>query len=178
MPSFKTKGILNIIGGILIHITLGSLYNWGNIGIYIVSYYRLHFNPTLSVTEAGLFLFYIPLVMNFGIICGVKLANKIGFKKATLLGISLFSGSEFLSSYAPNFYIFSAAYGIVPAFSVGMAYMLPIYCGWAYFPEKKGLVTGLVVAAFGLSGSVFGIISTWIANPNNLNPTITSREGD
>lgn len=35
----KTKGILTVLGGFLIHLNLGTLYMWGNINIYVRSYY-------------------------------------------------------------------------------------------------------------------------------------------
>lgn len=35
----KTKGLLVVLGGFMIHLILGTLYMWGNINIYIRSYY-------------------------------------------------------------------------------------------------------------------------------------------
>lgn len=37
-----------IIGSILINIILGSIYNWGTLSVYIVSYYKLHRNDNLN----------------------------------------------------------------------------------------------------------------------------------
>lgn len=36
----KTKAILTIVGAILIHLVLGSVYIWGNIAVYVTSFYR------------------------------------------------------------------------------------------------------------------------------------------
>jgi len=47
------KGYLSILGGILIHIVLGTVYLWGNIKIYITSYYRLGENPDLSISSTS-----------------------------------------------------------------------------------------------------------------------------
>ena len=47
------KGILNIIGGMLVSLTIGTVYLWGNINIYITSYYRLHGNPNLKLTSSN-----------------------------------------------------------------------------------------------------------------------------
>ena len=92
--------------------------------------------------------------------------------------MTLFSGVTYLSSYAPNFYIFCVLYGAIPPFCVGLLYLLPIHCGWAYFPKKKGMVTGIIVSSFAFANTAFGIISTWIVNPDNLKPTIIIYEGD
>lgn len=42
---------------------------------------------------------------------------------------------------------------------------MPIQCGWEWFPEKKGLVTGLIVGGFGFGAFLFGFLSTALVNP-------------
>lgn len=39
------RAILSVIGGILIHIILGTIYTWGNLNMYIISYVRHHGSP-------------------------------------------------------------------------------------------------------------------------------------
>lgn len=50
---------------------------------------------------------------------------------------------------------------------IGMTYWTPIMCGWEWFPNNKGLVSGLIVAGFGFGAFFFGFISTAIINPND-----------
>lgn len=45
--------------------------------------------------------------------------------------------------------------------------MLPMVCGWEYFPNRKGLVTGIAIGAYGFSSFVFNPIITMMINPNN-----------
>ena len=45
-------------------------------------------------------------------------------------------------------------------------------CGWEWFPNNKGLVSGLVVAGYGFGAFIFGFITTHIANPNDFKPEI------
>ena len=33
--------------------------------------------------------------------------------------------------------------------------MVPLVCGWEYFPERKGLVSGMIEAAFGIGAFSF-----------------------
>ena len=44
--------------------------------------------------------------------------------------------------------------------------MTPLKTLWKYYPEKKGLCTGIVLAAFGFSAMIFNKISDNIINPN------------
>jgi hypothetical protein len=41
-------------------------------------------------------------------------------------------------------------------------------CAWEFFPENRGLVSGIIVAGFGFGSSITGKMSTMIVNPNNL----------
>ena len=41
---------------------------------------------------------------------------------------------------------------------------------WDYFPESRGLVSGIIVCGFGLGSFVFNFVSTRIVNPENLQP--------
>ena len=47
-----------------------------------------------------------------------------------------------------------------------LQYVVPVYNGWQYFKNNKGLVTGIVLCGFGFGAFVFNFISTAIVNPN------------
>jgi OFA family oxalate/formate antiporter-like MFS transporter len=47
------------------------------------------------------------------------------------------------------------SYGIVSGVGIGFAYVCPIAAGVKWFPDKRGLITGLAVAGFGAGGLVF-----------------------
>ena len=37
----------------------------------------------------------------------------------------------------------------------GLCYMVPIQLGWKSFPERSGLISGIIVAGFGLGALIF-----------------------
>ena len=61
-------------------------------------------------------------------------------------------------------------YAICFPFGIGLVYWPPIICGWEWFPNNKGLISGLVVGGYGFGAFIFGFISTAIANPNDTKP--------
>lgn len=61
----------------------------------------------------------------------------------------------FLSSFASNLAVFMLCYSLLFGAGVGLAYTAPMVNGWKWFPDKKGLVSGAVVAGFGAGGFVF-----------------------
>ena len=68
-------------------------------------------------------------------------------------------------------------YGIVPPICLGLVILLPIHCAWHNFPESKGLTTGIIKFAFGISTFFFNFLSVWLVNPTNLKATIEAKIG-
>ena len=60
----------------------------------------------------------------------------------------------------------------------GITYMIPLVCAYKYFPNKKGLMTGIIVGSYGLGSSIFNILATLIVNPHNMSSTIPAPNGD
>jgi MFS transporter, OFA family, oxalate/formate antiporter len=73
-----------------------------------------------------------------------------------------------VSSLMKNFWIFFALYGSGFGICNGIAYIVPIYNSWRYFPNNKGLVGGIVVAGFGFGAFVFNFVASAIVNPNHV----------
>ena len=62
------------------------------------------------------------------------------------------------------FVLFSGGYGTAN----GCLYILPIHYGWKWYPEKPGLISGIIIANFGLGALIFDNVATSIVNPTNL----------
>tara|TARA_B110000285_G_C15057436_1_gene580398 strand:- start:916 stop:1077 length:162 start_codon:yes stop_codon:yes gene_type:complete len=50
---------------------------------------------------------------------------------------------------------FVCSYGIMCGIGVGITYFVPLVCAWEYFPERKGLVTGIIVGAYGFGAFIY-----------------------
>jgi OFA family oxalate/formate antiporter-like MFS transporter len=86
-----------------------------------------------------------------------RLQDKIGPRKVAsiggvLLGLSFLLGSVLVAESRPwSLYL---TYGVIGGAGIGFAYVCPIAAAMKWFPDKKGLVTGLSVAGFG-AGALF-----------------------
>ena len=47
----KVDGILALIGGFCLHLTLGTLYCFGNLNTYMTSYLRKHVHPGIEYSD-------------------------------------------------------------------------------------------------------------------------------
>jgi len=80
---------------------------------------------------------------------------------ATLGGILLVAGMV-LSSFTSSLMWFYVSYGVVGGLGLGLAYVTPIATCVKWFPDKKGLITGLAVFGFGAGSIVFSPLWTYL----------------
>lgn len=165
------KGILTVIGGVLAHMTLGTLYSWGNFMAYAPAHLRYFDGKTHTGRPAdALFVIPVLLVAQMSAMpLGPAMFKWLGSPgKALLVGCFLMDLGVFLSSFAQSLGVFMLFYSIFFGFGVGLAYTVPLVAGWGWFPEKKGLVTGLTLMGFGAGGFLFNHVGTYLANPGKL----------
>jgi OFA family oxalate/formate antiporter-like MFS transporter len=78
--------------------------------------------------------------------------RKVGMVGGVLLGASFLLGSILVGPGRP--WALYLTYGVIGGAGIGFGYVCPIAAAVKWFPDKKGLVTGLAVAGFG-AGALF-----------------------
>lgn len=71
------------------------------------------------------------------------------------------------SSFAESLAVFMFFYPVCYGIGIGIGYFIPLMCGWEFFPLNKGTVTGIIMAAAGISSLFFGFICMSIVNPDD-----------
>jgi OFA family oxalate/formate antiporter-like MFS transporter len=107
--------------------------------------YKMSKTQTQAVFSAGLALFAIVMV-----IAGRMMPTLGPQKLAMAGGVVLGLGYLLAGLIAPgSFWSTFLFVGIVGGSGIGLGYVVPIAVGMKWFPDKKGLITGLAVAGFG-----------------------------
>ena len=88
------------------------------------------------------------------------------------IGIS----GAFTSSFAKTLPGFIAIFCIPFGIATGLTYSVPLNIAWMYFPNRIGVISGLIVAGFGLGGLIFGLVSTRYVNPDSVDSNIEKEE--
>ncbi|XP_041369549.1 uncharacterized protein LOC121383508 [Gigantopelta aegis] len=171
--SRRFRGCLVIFGGVLVHLSLGTVYTFGNMTPYVTSYIREYSSPADLTYATSIWIFAMSgMGQGLSMFLGGLLCQKIGPRLTTLLG-SLFMSLGVLLTYFTiklSFAVVVITYGLMFGFGVGIAYAIPIACAMRWMPEKKGLVSGFVVAGFGGGSFIFDQIQTAFINPENKSP--------
>lgn len=89
-----------------------------------------------------------------------------------LLGGTIAISGIYASSYTKDLATFIALYGTLSGIGTGMTYMIPLVCCMEYFPNNKGLISGIIMGSYGLGSFIFNIVATKIVNPNGENADI------
>jgi len=149
-----------VIGAIMIQVALGAIYAWSAFtGALQSDAFGFNKTMTQAIFSTGLATFGI-----FTIIGG-RLQKKYGPMKIALLGgILLGIGYLLGGSAGNNFPLKLIGIGLIGGAGIGLGYVVPIGVGIKWFPDKKGLVSGLAVAGFGF-GAFLWIL---MANPPSI----------
>jgi len=174
------KSISCIIGALLINLTLGTFYSISNVIPYIASYMRRKGNPDVTTEHGAWITATFLLGQGLFIIAGSLVEQKFNSRIACILGCVLHSSSTFLAIWAldQSFLIFVLIYGLGSGLGCGSAYMASIIAAQKWFPQSKGIVTGIIVAGFGLGGLIFTNLQTLYINPDNEPPSSSGYFGE
>ena len=93
------------------------------------------------------------------------------------LGGFCFAFPVFVCSYITNFALFAFIYVLVMGFGFGLIYMLPIRNAWLFYPDRKGMVSGIILCSYSVGAICWSFLSTYLANPNNDPTTIKIKNG-
>lgn len=65
--------------------------------------------------------------------------------------------------------VFKLVFPISIGLGTGLVYSVILFQAWKMFPGREGVISGIIIAGFGLGGYVFISASTHIMNPQGIN---------
>ena len=142
-----------VTGAILIQLALGAIYAWSVFTARLTNpsgVYAFSASQTAWVFSAGLSTFAIVMVL------AGRILPRTGPRPLALAGgMMLGAGYVIGGLFGETFWIQLLCIGIVSGAGIGLAYVVPIAVCVKWFPDKKGLITGLAVAGFGFGATIW-----------------------
>ncbi len=137
------------VAAITVQIAIGALYAW--------SLFNEPISEAFGVSKDIVITTYSVSLMSFALstILSGRIQLKIGPRYTTLIGGVLYTTGILLSSYATTPYQLYLTYGLLAGSGVGFVYVCPLSTLVKWFPNRKGLVTGVATASFAVGGVVF-----------------------
>jgi MFS family permease len=134
-------------------ILAGTAYGWSNFTQPLIAAFGWSSTQTSLVFGIAIFM------IGIGAVVGGRWQDHVGPRNVTIVGIVLWGLGNLLAAVGPHtVWWFDLTYGIIGGFGNGMAYITPVATVTKWFPDKRGLASGMVVMGFGLGAFFYGFI--------------------
>ncbi len=155
-----------VVGGILIQLCLGAIYAWSAFTNKLTAE-GFTKTQTQVIFAVGLLTFAVVMALFAG-----RWQKKVGPRKVAITGGIVLGLGYLVAGFAGiNFWGILIGVGILGGAGIGLGYVCPIAALVKWFPDKKGLITGLAVAGFGFGALIWiKLTSGFSFGPIDLTP--------
>ena len=134
--------------GVLMQIAFGAVYAWS---VFRIPLSHAHGWTIAEVTAA----FEIAIfVVGFAAFAGGLWMKRSGPRPVALAAAVLYGLGTMLTGSAHSLTALYLTYGVLGGAGLGLGYIVPIATLVKWFPDKRGMITGLAVAGFGAGALV------------------------
>jgi OFA family oxalate/formate antiporter-like MFS transporter len=143
------------LAGVLLQVALGAVYAW--------SVFR---SPLMnkcgwSISQVTLTFTISIFVLGFAAFFGGLWLNRRGPRVVALTGGFLYGIGVFLASFSDHkLWWLYLSYGVIGGAGVGLSYIVPVAVLLKWFPDRRGLITGIAVGGFGAGAFVTAPVAT------------------
>eukprot|EP01084_Bolivina_argentea_P181833 313988_1 len=125
--------------------------------------------PSVMSTFTGIILFQGISMAILG-----KWSEKVGPRITGVVGASLYGGGMLVGAlgvYTHTLPLLYFGYGAMGGCGMGLSYLPPISVLLSWFPDRKGLATGMAISGFGGGGAIIVTLKKILINYNFIAPS-------
>lgn len=149
------RGLI-VLGTIITQMGLGTIYTWSLFNQPLVD----KFGWTLSSVATTFSI--TSFCLAFATLFAGKFQDRIGLRRLTMIaGIALGAGLM-ASAASPSLTLIYLLMGVVVGFADGTAYITTLSNLIKWFPNRKGLIAGISVGAFGTGSLLFKYVNSFL----------------
>lgn len=145
-----TNRWLPVVGGVSMNLALGSLYAWS----VFISPLEAEFDWSRTDVTWAFQIAIATFALSF-VLAG-RIQDRLGPTIPAAVGGTLVGLGFVLTSFTSSLPHLYVTFGILVGMGNGFGYATPIPVGSKWFPDKRGLVVGLMVAGYGGGSAIFG----------------------
>jgi len=147
---------LVVVGAVLIQLCLGAIYAWSAFTQALTTpvakggVFGFTATQSQAIFSVGLATFAVVMVL------AGRWQAKVGPRLVAFLGGILLGVGYIAASFVGQTFMAQlVTIGLIGGAGIGLAYVCPIAVGIRWFPDKKGLITGIAVAGFGFGALIW-----------------------
>jgi OFA family oxalate/formate antiporter-like MFS transporter len=154
------------IAGVFLQIALGAVYAW--------SVFRVPLSKQFgwSISQVTLTFAISIFVLGFAAFFGGLWMNRKGPRIVVLTAATLYGLGVFLASFSANkLWWLYLSYGFIGGLGLGLGYIVPVAVLVKWFPDRRGLITGIAVGGFGAGALITAPVATRLIQTVGVLPT-------
>jgi MFS transporter, OFA family, oxalate/formate antiporter len=164
MPSVNRWWIA--VAGVCMQMALGAAYAWSVFRIPLVKQFGW------SIAQVSSTFTICWFVLGCTSVLGGLWMNRSGPRIVAVAGGILWGSGVFLASLsAHKLWLLYLSYGVIGGLGLGLGYIVPVAVLVKWFPERRGLITGIAVAGFGAGALVAAPAAGKLMQSVGLMPT-------
>jgi len=167
--SEPTKGRwLLACAAVLVQLALGAVYAWSvfvNPFIQQMGWTRTQTTLPFTVAIGVIFV---------GTLVGGRIQDRIGPRPVVLTGGIIYSVGMMLASLVETpdqLWLLVLTYGLIGGVGLGAGYIVPIAMLVKWFPDRRGLITGIAVAGFGAGALITAPVANRLIQADDVSAT-------
>jgi OFA family oxalate/formate antiporter-like MFS transporter len=132
------------VAGVIMQIALGAVYAWSVFRIPLTKTYGWTISEVTLVFELAI------LTLGFAAFVGGLWMQKVGPRRVAIIaGLCYGVGVALAGQARGNIDLLYLSYGILGGIGLGLGYIVPVATLIKWFPDRRGMITGIAVAGFG-----------------------------
>jgi OFA family oxalate/formate antiporter-like MFS transporter len=146
-----------LFAGLVLQSILGGIYAWSTFVPALTATYKL------TNGQCGAIFGLTIAVFSIAMIFAGRFMSKYGPRITAMIGGLLFTTGYIVSSFTGgSFILLLLSYGLLVGTGIGFGYVCPLTIGMKWFPENRGLVTGVAVAGFGGGAIILSSLADYL----------------
>jgi OFA family oxalate/formate antiporter-like MFS transporter len=142
------------IAGAFFQIALGAVYAWSVFRAPLAKQFGW------SISQITLTFTISIFVLGFAAFLGGLWLNRKGPRIVALTGGALYGLGVFLASFSHTLSWLYLSYGLIGGIGLGLGYIVPVAVLVRWFPDRRGLITGIAVGGFGAGALITAPVAT------------------
>jgi OFA family oxalate/formate antiporter-like MFS transporter len=142
------------IAGVFLQIALGAVYAWSVFRVPLAKQFGW------SISEVTLTFTISIFVLGVSAFFGGLWLNRKGPRVVALTGGALYGMGVFLASFSHSLWWLYLSYGVIGGIGLGLGYIVPVAVLVKWFPDRRGLITGIAVGGFGAGALITAPVAT------------------
>jgi MFS transporter, OFA family, oxalate/formate antiporter len=143
------------IAGVVMQIALGAVYAWSVFRIPLTQRFGW------SIPQVTLTFTIAIFVLGFAAFAGGLWMRRAGPRRVAMTAGIFYGLGVFLASLAgERLWWLYLSYGLIAGIGLGLGYIVPVATLVKWFPDKRGMITGIAVAGFGAGALITAPVAT------------------